>query len=215
MAVSLPSARDRGRVCAIAGAVDVWRVDLDRTADDGFAQLLCAQERERAQRIVDARRRALWTHSRGVLRALLARYLDADPRKLRFVATVHGKPGLGSEPPETSRDGGPGSGSGESLRFNLSHSRELMLLAVTAGREVGVDVECARKRRTAEFMRAWTLHEATGKCLGTGLVSPPPACDDAPEGMWAAAVDAGPRAFAAVAVAGAQACELSLLDWPG
>lgn len=200
-------------MCAIAGVVDVWRVDLGRTTDDGLAELLCAQERERAGRIVDARGRALWAHSRGVLRTLLARYLDADPRELRFVAGAHGKPGLGSGPPETWRD--DGSGPGESVRFNLSHSRELMLLAVTAGREVGVDVECARKRYTAEFLCAWTMREATGKCLGAGLVLPPLACDDAPEGMWAAEVDVGPRAFATVAVAGAEACELSLLDWPG
>ncbi len=193
--------------------VDVWRVDLGRATEGRLAELLCAQERERAARIVDARRRELWVRSRGVLRALLARYLQADARALHFVAGAHGKPRLGSEPSQTDRGGG--AGPDESVRFNLSHSRELMLLAVTAGREVGVDVEQARERYTTEFLRAWTLREATGKCFGTGLVPPPLPCDGAPADMWATAIDVGPRAFAAVAVAGAKACELSLRDWPG
>ncbi len=195
--------------------VDVWRVDLGRRSDDGLTGLLCAQERERAARIVDARRRALWTHSRGVLRALLARYLNADPRELRFVAGAHGKPRLGSQPPETRRGGGPRLGSGESLRFNLSHSRELMLLAVTAGREVGVDVECARKRHTAEFLRAWTLREATGKCLGTGLTRGfVTAGEQTQPRLWTAGLDVSPGAAAAVVVEGREACELRLRDAP-
>src|SRR5579862_4495247 len=212
MAVSLTSARSRGRERALPGVVDVWRVDLGRATDGRLAELLSARERERAARIVDARRRELWVRSRGVLRALLARYLQADARELHFVAGAHGKPRLGSEPSETHRGGEPGPN--ENVRFNLSHSRELMLLAVTAGREVGVDVEQARERYTTDFLRAWTLREATGKCFGAGLVSPPLACDDAPGDMWATEMDVGPRVFAAVAVAGAKACELSLRDWP-
>jgi 4'-phosphopantetheinyl transferase len=193
--------------------VDVWRVDLGRRTDDGLTELLCAQERERAARIVDASRQALWARSRGALRMLLAHYLDADPRALRFVLGDHGKPRLGSEQPETWREGG--SGPGKDPRFNLSHSGELMLLAVTDGREVGVDVERARARYTAEFLRAWTMREAKVKCLGRGLASAPIAREDAPEEMWTAALDIGPRAFAAIAVEGAEACELHRRDWPG
>jgi phosphopantetheinyl transferase len=213
MAVSLPSARHYGRVCAISGVVDVWRVDLGRKADEGLTELLCAQESARAEGITDIRRRAMWTRSRGALRELLARYLDADPRELRFVLGDHGKPRLGSERPETWREGG--SGPVGDLHFNLSHSGELMLLAVTDGREVGVDVERARARYTAEFLRAWTMREATVKCLGSGLASAPIARDDAPEEMWTAELDIGPQAFAAIAVEGAEACELYRRDWPG
>jgi 4'-phosphopantetheinyl transferase len=212
MAVSLPSARHRGRAYAIPGVVDVWRVNLGEAAYDELVELLCAQERERAGRIVDARRRTLWARSRGVLRALLARYLDADPRALRFALGAHGKLRLRSEPRETRQDSGWGSG--EDLRFNLSHSGELMLVAVTSGREVGVDVERASERYTTEFLRAWTVREATVKCLGVGLASAPVASDDVPEGMWAVELDVDPRAFAAVAVVGREACQLSLRDLP-
>lgn len=200
-------------MCAIPGVVDVWRVDLGGVAHDGLLELLSAQEQMRAARIVHAGKRKLWARSRGVLRALLASYLDADPRDLRFALGEQGKPRLQSEPRATCQDSGWGSG--EDLRFNLSHSAELMLVAMTAGREVGVDVEQARERHTAEFLRTWSMREATVKCLGAGLIPPPVPRDDAPEGMWTAEVDVGPRAVAAVAVAGVEACELSLQDWPG
>jgi phosphopantetheinyl transferase len=200
-------------MCAIPGVVDVWRVDLGGVAHDGLLELLCAQEQVRAARIVQAHKRELWARSRGVLRELLGRYLDADPRELRFELGAHGKPGLGCEPTETWRDGG--SGSDEDLRFNLSHSGELMLLAVTVGREVGVDVEVARERYTAEFLHTWTMHEATVKCLGTGLAAKPVAGETAPAGLWTAELDAGPQAFAAVAVVDGEACKLYRRDWPG
>jgi phosphopantetheinyl transferase len=201
-------------MCSISGVVDVWRVDLGEATYDGLVELLCAQEQARAARIVHARKRELWARSRGVLRALLASYLDADPRDLRFALGEHGKPKLQSEPRATCQDSGWGSG--EDLCFNLSHSAELMLVAMTAGREVGVDVEQARERHTAEFLRRWSMREATVKCLGTGLGSAPVAGEGAASaGMWTAELDVGPRAFAAIAVAGGEECELQRGDWPG
>ncbi len=89
---------------------------------------------------------------------------------------------------------------GLDLRFNLSHSGQLMLVAVAVGVEVGVDVECADERHTAESLRTWTMHEATVKCLGTGLTSTPVE-DEAPTGgLWVTELDVGTRATAAIAV---------------
>lgn len=200
--------------------VDVCRVDLSRVASAGLAELLCPQERMRAARIVDAHRRELWARSRGTLRALLACYTEADPRALSFESGPHGKLAL--------REGAEhelGPGGTPDVRFNLSHSGAAMLVAVTVGREVGVDVERARERYTPEFLRAWTVREARVKCRGVGLGAasgedPEPdgasdAYEDAPEDMWTAELDVGPRAFAAVAVAGRQECELHRRDWPG
>lgn len=160
-------------------------------------------------RIVRERNRVLWARSRGVLRVLLGRYLDRDPRELRFAAGLHGKPAL--------RDGCNRTMlSTEGLRFNLSHSDELMLVAVTTGREVGVDVEVARKRRTVELLRAWTVREARVKCLGMGLGSAPVApADDPVAAVWTAELDFGPGAAGAVAVEGGDECELRCWDWPG
>ncbi len=187
---------------AISGMIDVWRADLsvatDGASTDGLMDLLCEQERARAARIVRERDRVLWAHSRGVLRALLGRYLDADPAELRFALGVHGKPALRGDAERASH-----------LRFNLSHAGPLMLVAVGVGREVGVDVERVRARYTAEFLRAWTVREATVKCLGTGLGSTPVTRGGGPAtGLWTSELDVGPRAAGAVAVQGGEACEL-------
>ncbi len=101
-----------------------------------------------------------------MLRLLLARYLDADPRELRFELGAHGKPALEG---------------GADLRFNLSPSGELLLVAVATGMEVGVDVEVAPERGRGEIdepaiaartywaarrpndLRSWTGRSARGE----------------------------------------------------
>src|SRR5271168_3240092 len=122
-------------VRATDGVIHVWRADLT-TIEDDLEDLLCAEELARASRILPERKRILWARSRGVLRALLGRYLDRDPRTLRFVVGPHGKPGLLRDDTESVED----------LRFNLSHSGSLALYAVTVGRAVGIDVEVPRRR---------------------------------------------------------------------
>ncbi len=193
---------------AIPGVVDVWRAGLGTAANglEELGDLLCAEERARASCILDERRRALWARSRGVLRALLGRYLDADPRELRFELGAHGKPALAlrGEARQVAN-----------LCFNLSHSGELMLVAVSAGREVGVDVERTRERHTVEFLRTWTMREAAVKCLGTGLGSAPITGEGSPGAVLCTAeLDVGPQTTASLAVEGEQACELRCWDWP-
>jgi 4'-phosphopantetheinyl transferase len=212
---------------ATVGVVDVWRADMTAVEED-LEDLLSTEELARAAQIVHPRKRVLWARSRGVLRALLGRYLDRDPRNLRFVLGPHGKPALLFEGPAPATD----------LRFNLSHSGCLALYAVTVGLNVGIDVEIPRRpvdelavaervlgseqaqrlaglnshARAREFLRAWVAHEAIVKCLGLGLATPlegsPPA------DLWTAEVDAGPGAAAAIAVEGRQ-CELRCWDWRG
>lgn len=203
-------------VRATEGSVHVWRADLAAIGDQP-EQLLSEEELARAAQIVSERKRVLWARSRGVLRALLGRYLDRDPRALRFVLGPHGKPALLFEGPTPAAD----------LRFNLSHSGEIALYAVTAGREVGIDVEVPRRRvdelaiaervlgkeqarrladldsqaRTREFIRAWVTREASVKCRGTGLGTAPRG-DLPAANLWTSELDAGPDAIAALAVEG-------------
>jgi 4'-phosphopantetheinyl transferase len=191
------------QVRATEGIVDVWHADLT-AAQNRFDDLLCAQEHERARQMLSERKRQLWIGSRAVLRALLGRYLDRDPRELRFTLGPHGKPALhqeaaeGADPPD--------------LRFNLSHSGDLVLVAVTAGREVGVDIEHARERYTASFLRAWVAREAAVKCHGTGLGAPH--ADAFAAGLWSTGLDAGDGAVAAVAVQGGEECQLRCWQVP-
>jgi hypothetical protein len=203
---------------ATEGIVHVWRADLVAVGDE-LEDLLCADELARATRIAPERNRIMWARSRGVLRALLARYLDRDPRALRFVLGPHGKPALARDGAGPAVDTGLGvaTGAGEGLRFNLSHSGALMFVAVTAGREVGVDVERPRKRYTAEFLRAWVAHEAAIKCRGGGFAAPRgdlPAGDLGTADLWTAELDAGPQAAAAaVAVEYGEGGQYELRCW--
>jgi 4'-phosphopantetheinyl transferase len=127
--------------------VDVWLVRLDPTERElgALGALLTADELLRAgeRRTPDARRR--FVAGRAGLRALLGGYLDREPNELTFTAGPHGKPRLDPVSP---------------LRFNLSHSGELGLVAVAAEAEVGIDVEAVRPRADLLGLTRRTLTEA-------------------------------------------------------
>ena len=123
---------------------------------------------------------------RGLLRMLLGRYLGMTPHQVRFEYTVAGKPHLAPSQGE------------RLLRFNLTHSGELLLIAVTDGRALGIDVEEVRNdidvgeiaahffspneqrdlatlsgpRRIDAFFECWTRKEAYVKARGEGLSLP-------------------------------------------
>jgi phosphopantetheinyl transferase len=196
-------------VRATEGIVHVWQANLAGAEADGLEDLLCAEELARAARIIHERHRRPWIRSRGILRALLGRYLDRDPRELRFSLGPYGKPRLEAIVSSPDRVSGPDC---VDLRFNLSHSGTLALYAVSAGREVGVDIECARERYTAQFLREWVAREAAVKCRGTGLGA---TSRDSPTAeLWTAELDVGPQAAAAVTVEG-ERCELRCWEWRG
>jgi 4'-phosphopantetheinyl transferase len=176
------------------GAVHVWRADLTTLADE-LGELLCGEERARAQRIAGECAGKLWRRSRGLLRTLLGRYLQRPPGSLRFLAGEHGKPALVHDAERSPSARRAPSTTPTGLSFNVSHSGELALYAFSGAGAVGVDVEVARRPidelaiaarafgaaearrlegldptiRRREFLRAWTRHEAELKCLGVGI----------------------------------------------
>jgi 4'-phosphopantetheinyl transferase len=115
-----------------ADEVHVWRATLDLPAQsvEQLEPLLSADERERARRFHFERDRRRWVIARGWLRTLLGRYLAAAPETLSFHYGRFGKPQVTNL--ETA------------LEFNVSHSGEILLIAVTLRRAVGVDVERIR-----------------------------------------------------------------------
>ena len=159
----------------------LWRAWLDsggwRVAGD-----LPAAERDRAAGIERSEARERWVASRWALREVLGLYLEREPAEIELRFGSRGKPMLA---------GGDGS-----LRFNLSHSGELALIAVTGEREVGVDIQRIGSR-PAGFYAEWTRREAVAKCHGVGLGAPLP---DAPVAV--APLDAGSGFAAAIAVSG-------------
>jgi 4'-phosphopantetheinyl transferase len=167
--------------------VHVWAVPCDDPPMPRAAllELMSQAERERVSRLhfeADRRRAVI---GRGVMRSLVGAYLGVEPARLRFDVTATGKPQLArahSRP----------------LAFNVSHSGRWVMIAVSCGMEVGVDVECIRplsdmeilaerflapdeaqevlalpaERRERAFFACWTRKEAYVKALGAGLGHP-------------------------------------------
>ncbi len=170
--------------------VHVWQIRLD--VDDGalpaMRALLDRDEAARADRFRFERHRRRFTAAHAATREILARYVGERPEALRFLLGPAGKPEL---TPAVPRD--------PVLRFNLTHSHELALVAVTGGRMLGVDVEHLRPLENAEglverfftggerndflalppaerneaFFHGWTRKEAYMKATGRGLGLPP------------------------------------------
>src|SRR5262245_35360257 len=111
--------------------VHVWRAALDLTISrvQSLWHLLSADEQKRAERFPFRKDRSRYIVAQGLLRTILGRYLHRAPQQLQFCYTPHGKPALVGE-----------SGK-EALHFNVSHSRDLLLYAITRGRELAVDLE--------------------------------------------------------------------------
>ncbi|MEW6240627.1 MAG: 4'-phosphopantetheinyl transferase superfamily protein [Chloroflexota bacterium] len=163
---------------------DIWRVAPTVPADSVplFESALSADESQRAARFHFDTDRLRFITAYTSLRRILARYLQCDPRDLNFSANAYGKPFL----PDHEID------------FNLSHSGEYALIAVTRGRKIGVDVEFIRddieleslaarhfsprevsellalplKQRVVGFFNCWTRKEAYIKAQGLGLSLP-------------------------------------------
>src|SRR5439155_24396951 len=88
-----------------------------------------AAQQLRADRFEFVQDRRRFLLRRRVLRALLGWYSTTRPARLRFQYNRYRKPSLAGQTTV-----GP-------IQFNLAHSADLAVIAVTRGREVGVDVE--------------------------------------------------------------------------
>src|ERR1700691_1725697 len=107
--------------------VHVWQVDQIAWEKEtgGLFALLDSDERERAARFKFPEPRNQFVISRALLRRCLGRYLHIDAPDVRFRTTANGKTELAD--PQSD------------LRFNLSHTHGVTVVAVTH-RQVGVDV---------------------------------------------------------------------------
>jgi 4'-phosphopantetheinyl transferase len=120
--------------------IHVWAASL-RPAPERAAVLastLSPDEQVRAKRFLFERDSNRFVAGRGLLRAILGRYLRQEPRQLKFGYTRQGKPSLAGLP-ENDR-----------LHFNLAHSEDLAVFAVCRVCPVGVDVERLRTLKDAE-----------------------------------------------------------------
>lgn len=155
--------------------LDIRKFTADHYVD--AERIMSTAERERAQKFI--RGKESYVASRWMLRKVLSFYTGLAPEAVNFLRTDKGKPYL----PQSE------------IRFNLSHSGDWALLAVSKVDLIGVDVEAVSATRdlcgiaesyyhpqefaqlqeledeaqTEYFYRLWTLKEAFLKAIGTGI----------------------------------------------
>lgn len=171
--------------------VHLWCVSLTQPEPllAEMITILSEDERERAARFQFPRHQQRFIGARGVLRILLGKYLQREPQTLKFCYGSQGKPALVE-----------GAG-GDRLSFNISHSEDIALYAITlreVSTAIGIDIEYLRSitnmerlvkrffslseqrefeqlpenQKTATFFRGWTCKEAFIKAIGDGLSFP-------------------------------------------
>jgi len=152
-----------------------------------YLALLDREERNRLRRFHFERDRHLFAASHAFLRQTLSRYVKIPPDQLRFVVNRYGKPSLDCHSKEAV------------IHFNLSHTSDLVVVAVNADGEIGVDVERLDRNvdlletgdlvfsreesadlratpptgRLLRFFQYWTLKEAYLKAQGQGFSAAP------------------------------------------
>ena len=165
--------------------IHVWLEEVDQSdpqKDSIGAEILSADELERAARYRFPSDRRLFRFAHTFLRQTLGKYLNANPAKLQFTIGDHGRPEL----------------AGLELRFNLTHTKGLVGCIVTRSMDCGVDAEAIDRRadhellsrkvfteteqaaflaapaseRYVRFFQMWTLKEAYIKARGLGMALP-------------------------------------------
>jgi 4'-phosphopantetheinyl transferase len=168
-----------------ANEIHVWAVALDALPEalQNFSTTLSPEETERAKKFKFEKHRNRYIAGRGALRAILGPYLHLPAPELRFVYLSNGKPALGED------------FANAGIHFNLAHTEDLALVAVTRIGRIGVDVERVRPvknldelvarffssrendlfqkvpepQKPAAFFNLWTRKEALLKATGEGI----------------------------------------------
>lgn len=173
-----------------AAEVHVFTAVPDRVSDAATRArcqaMLSADERARMQRFHFEHDRHTYLVAHALVRTALSRYAACAPSAWTFTTNAHGRPEIA--PGHCARP----------LRFNLSHTRGLVAVAIALARDVGVDVENLHPRSFSldvaahyfapaevaalaalpadaqrdRFFAYWTLKESYIKARGMGLALP-------------------------------------------
>jgi uncharacterized protein len=158
-----------------------WNADDPLTTQ--ILKNLSAEEKEQVQRYYFHKDRIRYAYTHTALRAILGSIIRVHPAEIVYQHNEYGKPSLHGH---------------AGLHFNLSHTDEAGLIAVTQAGEVGVDMErinsetatldiarrffsdreyqqlfsCPPADQSRAFFRCWTRKEAYIKARGRGLSLP-------------------------------------------
>src|SRR5687768_1338893 len=106
-------------------------LDVGEKKMDDFLHRLSPSEQKRVGALLEERAVHQYVVSRAMQRQLLANYVGGSPSDISFGIVAMGKPTL-SKPNDIG------------LKFNTTHSGNLVIIAVTKDRDVGVDTEKVR-----------------------------------------------------------------------
>lgn len=169
--------------CVLASnRIDIWQYSLHDLFKEA-PSFLNEEESARAHRFHFPRHQRRFTMARARLRQILSYYLPCSPQEFVFEYNPQGKPYLLENPTQ--------------LQFNLSHSKDLALLAIGQHHAMGIDVEYFSKRpyvgiaeqlfsdveikalqsthprmEPLVFFHIWAQKEAFIKACGLGLSYP-------------------------------------------
>jgi 4'-phosphopantetheinyl transferase len=160
-------------------SIHIWLVRLDINNYSELIDVLSKDEQRRVNQFGSGKVLKQFVITRACLRKILGHYLKIQPEQIIFKYNKRGKPFIQYQ----------------NLQFNVSHSKDVALLAVTSAANVGIDVEFVRKdinyegiarrfftshehrllstiprgQRVEAFYRCWTKKEAYAKAIGGGL----------------------------------------------
>lgn len=168
--------------------IHLWQVNPDKITQaellNKYKDLLSEDENKKQQRYKFSRDRHDALITRAFVRDLLSYYADIAPSDWRFEKGEKDKPEILNPPLP--------------LRFNLSHTKGLIICAVTLEDDIGCDVEdttrsndvlaianryfsatetkelfsLPKEQQRNRFFDYWTLKESYIKALGLGLAIP-------------------------------------------
>lgn len=170
--------------------IHLWIVDqndVDKQLQTDYFSILSREEVEQQRRFYFEKYRRRYLITWALVRTVLSRYASVAPCDWHFSKNVFGRPQI-TEKVKTAAD----------LNFNLSHTQDLIVLAVARKCILGVDVEYVSRRgaimevadrffapeevgalgmltgalQQDRFFEYWTLKESYIKARGLGLSLP-------------------------------------------
>jgi len=161
--------------------LEIWHGDILPVGieEPDYYQFLNHDEKEKAMRFARPELQQKYIKTRGVLRSVLGECINVDPQRVELKIGEYGKPFLAH---------------GE-VFFNLSHTDNKLVIAVSNCGEIGVDIEQYKKRagflglvdkcfsveekqywlslsedqKVKMFYRLWVRKEAFVKAVGRGV----------------------------------------------
>lgn len=165
--------------------IHLWYISINTTVSlSSLFSILSLDEQQKANDFYFNKHKASYILRKSALRLILSQYCMISPNAINFKYNYYQKPYLKINP--------------FNLQFNMSHSHEMAILAITKKHPIGVDLECIKpmenvtdiahqffspqeyskftlvptNQKIKTFYTIWTRKEAFIKAIGKGLSYP-------------------------------------------